>query len=56
MLQILDNLPVTLESAAGLLHASIDAPSQFDAVKAAAEALIADPYAPFGEKKASCAS
>jgi hypothetical protein len=41
VLQILDNLPVTLQNVASLLHPSIDAPSQFDAVKAAAEALIA---------------
>ena len=51
VLQILDNLPVTLQNVASLLHSSIDAPSQFDAVKAAAEALIADPYAPFGEQE-----
>jgi len=51
LLQVLDNLPVTLQNVASLLHPSIDAPSQFDAVKAAAEALIADPYAPFGEQE-----
>jgi Family of unknown function (DUF6079) len=51
VLQILDNLPVTLQNVASLLHPLIDAPSQFDAVKAAAEALIADPYAPFGEQE-----
>jgi len=51
VLQILANLPVTLQNVASLLHPSIDAPSQFDAVKAAAEALIADPYAPFGEQE-----
>jgi hypothetical protein len=51
VLQILKNLPVTLQNVASLLHPSIDAPSQFDAVKAAAEALIADPYAPFGEQE-----
>jgi hypothetical protein len=51
VLQILDNLPVTRQNVASLLHPSIDAPSQFDAVKAAAEALIADPYVPFGEQE-----
>ena len=51
VLQILNNLPVTRQNVASLLHPSIDAPSQFDAVKAAAEALIADPYAPFGEQE-----
>ncbi|MGE4096274.1 MAG: BREX system P-loop protein BrxC, partial [Candidatus Binatia bacterium] len=50
ILQILDNLPVTLQNVASLLHPSIDASSQFDTVKAAADALIADPYAPFGEQ------
>ena len=30
VLQILDNLPVTLQNVASLLHPSIDAPSQFD--------------------------
>ena len=50
VLQILNNLPVTRQNVASLLHPSIDAPSQFDAVKAAAEALIADPFAPFGEQ------
>jgi hypothetical protein len=49
VLQILDNLPVTRQNVASLLHPSIDAPSQFDAVKTAVEALIADAYAPFGE-------
>ena len=50
VLQILNNLPVTRQNVASLLHPSIDAPSQFDAVKAAAEALIADPFTPFGEQ------
>ena len=50
VLQILNNLPVTRQNVASLLHPSIDAPSQFDAVKAAAEALIVDPFTPFGEQ------
>jgi hypothetical protein len=51
VLQILKNLPVTRQNVASLLHPSIDAPSQFEAVQAAVEALIADPYAPFGEQE-----
>jgi hypothetical protein len=51
VLQILDNLPVTLQNVASLLHPAMDAPSQFDAAKAAADALIADPYVPFGEQE-----
>ncbi len=50
VLQILGNLPVTLQNVANLMHPAIDAPSRFDEVNAAIEALIADPIAPFGEQ------
>jgi Family of unknown function (DUF6079) len=50
VLQILNNLPVTLQNVASLMHPAIDAPSGFDAVKAAVADMIADPLVPFGEQ------
>ena len=50
VLQILNNLPVTLQNVASLMHPAIDAPLRFDAVKAAVAAMIADPLVPFGEQ------
>jgi hypothetical protein len=50
VLQILGNLPVTLQNVASLMHPMIDTPSRFDDVKTAVEALIADPLVPVGEQ------
>ncbi|MCI0423957.1 MAG: BREX system P-loop protein BrxC, partial [Acidobacteria bacterium] len=50
VLQILRNLPVTLQNVTSLMHPAIAAPSQFDAVQVAVNALLADPLVPFGEQ------
>ncbi|MDT3683238.1 MAG: BREX system P-loop protein BrxC [Truepera sp.] len=50
VLQILGNLPVTLHNVASLMHPSVDAQSQLDAVTAAVQELLNDPLVPLGEK------
>lgn len=50
VLQILGNLPVTLHNVASLMHPSVDAPSQLDAVMTAVQELLNDPLVPLGEK------
>lgn len=50
VLQILGNMPVTLQNVASLMHPSIDASSRLDEVKTAVDEMINDAIVPFGEK------
>jgi hypothetical protein len=50
ILQILGNMPVTVQNVTSLTHSSIDAASRRDQVEAAVKELIADGFVPFGEK------
>jgi len=50
VLQILGNLPVTIQNVASLMHASVDADSQIDQVEKAVNELINDSLVPFGEQ------
>ncbi len=50
VLQILGNLPVTVQNVASLMHPSVTAPSQLDAVKKAVEEMLNDVLVPLGEK------
>ena len=50
VLQILGNMPVTIQNVAGLTHPLIDAPSRRELVEAAVKDLISDGFVPFGEK------
>lgn len=51
VLQILGNLPVTVQNVASLMHPSVAAPSQLDTVKKAVEDMINDVHVPLGEKE-----
>jgi hypothetical protein len=53
VLQILENLPVTSQNIAALLHASVDAVSQREQVESVIEVLLADSLIPLGEKNGS---
>jgi hypothetical protein len=50
VLQILGNLPVTIHNVASLMHPSVGAASQVEAVTAAVQELLNDPHVPLGEK------
>jgi len=50
VLQILDNMPVTPQNVASLMHPGVESPSHRDEVEAAIKELIADGMVPFGEK------
>ncbi|SLM27564.1 conserved hypothetical protein [Desulfamplus magnetovallimortis] len=50
VLQILGNLPVTVQNVASLMHPSVDADSKKDQVEKAVQELINDPLVPFGEQ------
>jgi len=50
VLQILENMPVTLQNVTSLVHPAVDAPSRRDAIDAAIADLISDAFVPFGEK------
>lgn len=50
VLQILGNLPVSVQNIASLMHSGISDTSSLDEVKAAIEDLISDPIIPFGEQ------
>ena len=50
VLQILGNLPVTVQNVASLMHPSVTAPSQLDTVKKAVEEMLNDVHVPLGEK------
>jgi hypothetical protein len=49
VLQILGNLPVSVNNVAALMHPAIDAGSMADKVKEAVERLLKDPFVPLGE-------
>jgi hypothetical protein len=53
VLQILGNLPVTVENLAALMHTSVAAPSMAERVKQAVDGLLKDPHVPLGEKDGS---
>ena len=50
ILQILGNMPVTVQNIAGLTHPTVDAASRHDVVESAVKDLISDGFVPFGEK------
>ncbi len=50
VLQILGNLPVTVQNVTSLMHSGISATSSLEIVKSAVEELISDPIVPFGEQ------
>lgn len=50
VLQILGNLPISLQNVTSLMHAGITSASNADAVKKAVDELINDPIVPFGEQ------
>jgi hypothetical protein len=50
VLQVLGNLPITVQNVAGLMHSSVELSSQRDTVEAAVKQLVADPIAPLGEE------
>ncbi|MCS3507487.1 BREX system P-loop protein BrxC [Achromobacter sp. JUb104] len=53
VLQILGNLPVSVQNVASLMHPSVTAPSQLDTVKKAVEEMLGDVHVPLGEKDGS---
>ncbi len=53
VLQILQNMPVTRQNVAALMHSAADAPSRRDDVDGAVNDLMADAMVPFGEKDGS---
>jgi hypothetical protein len=53
VLQILSNLPVSVENVAALMHPAIGAASMEDQVKEAIDRLLKDPIVPLGEKEGS---
>ncbi|TVR84541.1 MAG: BREX system P-loop protein BrxC [Rhodospirillales bacterium] len=50
VLQILGNIPVTVDNIASLMHPAVDAPSRSDAVKAAVDEMLSDARVPLGER------
>lgn len=50
VLQILNNMPVTVQNVTSLMHPGIDTPSRREGVEAAVRDLINDAIVPFGEK------
>lgn len=50
VLQILGNLPVTVQNVASLMHPSVAASSRFDEIRKAADEMLGDPLVPLGEK------
>lgn len=53
VLQILGNLPVTVQNVASLMQRSITDPSQLEAVKKVVEEMLGDVHVPLGEKDGS---
>jgi hypothetical protein len=51
VLQILGNLPVTVQNVASLLHPQVNAPSLGDAVKETVDVMLRDPLVPLGENE-----
>lgn len=50
ILQILGNMPITVQNIASLTHPMVDAPSRRNEVESAIKDLISDGFVPFGEK------
>ena len=50
VLQILENLPVSLQNVTSLMHGGVSDADHTDGVKAAVDELIDDPIVPFGEQ------
>ena len=50
VLQILGNMPVTVQNIASLIHPAIDHSSRLDEVRTAVQEMLADPLVPLGEK------
>lgn len=50
VLQILGNLPVSVQNVASLMHPSVTASSQLDTVRTAVEEMLGDVHVPLGEK------
>lgn len=53
VLQILGNLPVTVQNVASLMHPSVSAASQLEDVRKAAEEMLGDVHVPLGENDGS---
>lgn len=53
VLQILGNIPVTVQNVANLMHPGVAAAGQLDAVRKAAAEMVADVHVPLGEKDGS---
>jgi hypothetical protein len=51
ILQILSNLPVSIQNIASLMHSGISNSSALDEIKKGVEELISDPIVPFGEQE-----
>ena len=51
VLQILSNLPVTVQNIAALLHPGVTAAPLHDAVRAAVDDMLKDPFVPLGERE-----
>ncbi|MGF1548842.1 MAG: BREX system P-loop protein BrxC, partial [Thiotrichales bacterium] len=50
VLQILGNLPVSVQNVASLMHPAVTASSQLDTVRKAVEEMLGDVHVPLGEK------
>ena len=50
VLQVLNNLPVTVKNIAALMHPSVAHSSRFDEVQSAVQEMLNDPLIPLGEK------
>lgn len=50
VLQILGNLPITVQNVASLMHPSLSAPSRLEAVNKAVEEMLIDVHVPLGQK------
>lgn len=55
VLQILGNLPVTVQNVASLMHPAVSESSQLEAVRNAIEGMLGDVHVPLGEKDGSLA-
>jgi hypothetical protein len=53
ILQILGNIPVTVQNVASLMHSSVDDASLAEPIKQAVEAMLKDQVVPLGEKDGS---
>lgn len=53
VLQILSNIPVTIENIAALMHPSVASPSLKEDVKAAIDSMLMNQFVPIGEKDGS---